>query len=114
MFGLSIKPNTSISDIANLVRFLDLILIMSVEPGKSGQKFIESSLEKIKDAKSLCNGKNIIIEVDGGVNLTNYKSIVSAGADFLVMGSAFYNEKDKSALLYKIDKHYPKPKTKKN
>jgi ribulose-phosphate 3-epimerase len=110
LFGLSIKPNTSVSDLVPFLDLIDLILIMSVEPGKSGQKFIESSLEKINDVKCLVGNRNIIIEVDGGINLDNYKKIISAGAEFLVMGSAFYNETDKSTLLYKIDKHYPKPK----
>ena len=81
---------------------------MSVEPGKSGQTFIASSIDKIKDVKALCNGKNIIIEVDGGINEDNYKDIVGAGAEFLVMGSAFYNSKNRSSLLNKIDKHYSK------
>ena len=72
LFGLSIKPNTPISDIVEFADIIDLILIMSVEPGKSGQKFIESSIEKIRDAKALANGRDIIIEVDGGINLDNF------------------------------------------
>ena len=52
--------------------------------------------------------KNIIIEVDGGINLDNYKKVIEAGAEFLVMGSAFYNSKNKSGLLNKIDSHYSK------
>ena len=56
----------------------------------------------------ICKEKWLIIEVDGGVNLDNYQDIVRAGADFLVMGSAFYKSKEKNKLLYTIDKHYPK------
>jgi ribulose-phosphate 3-epimerase len=108
LFGVSIKPNTPVTALVELIDYIDLILIMSVEPGKSGQKFIPESIQKIKDAKCLVNNKNIIIEVDGGVNLDNYKEVVKAGAEFLVMGNAFYNSKEKDNLLYKIDKHYSK------
>ena len=106
MFGLSIKPDTPVSDIVKFADVIDLILIMSVVPGKSGQRFIESSIEKIKDASALANGRDIIIEVDGGINLDNYKDVIKAGARFLVMGSAFYKEKEKSQLLKRIDSHY--------
>lgn len=108
LLGISIKPQTPATVLVELVKYLDLILVMSVEPGKSGQTFIASSIDKIKDVKALCNGKNIIIEVDGGINEDNYKDIVGAGAEFLVMGSAFYNSKNRSSLLNKIDKHYSK------
>lgn len=106
LFGISIKPNTPVSDIVKFANYVDLILIMSVEPGKSGQKYIESSTQKIKDAHCLCEGRDIIIEVDGGINLDNYKVVVEAGAEFLVMGSAFYKAEDKKKMLTKIDKHY--------
>lgn len=106
MFGLSIKPNTPVNDIVKFADMLDLILIMSVEPGKSGQQFIDSSIQKIKDAKALAAGRDVIVEVDGGVNLKNFKDVVDAGARFLVMGSAFYKENNKSLLLNKIDSHY--------
>lgn len=106
LFGVSIKPDTSVSNLIDLAEYIDLILIMSVEPGKSGQTFIESSMQKIRDAKALANNKDIIIEVDGGINLDNYKQIVKAGADFLVMGNAFYKATNKQELLNTIDKHY--------
>ncbi|MBE5735852.1 MAG: ribulose-phosphate 3-epimerase [Clostridiales bacterium] len=106
MFGVSIKPNTSVSNLIDLAEYIDLILIMSVEPGKSGQMFIDSSIQKIKDARALANNKNIIVEVDGGINLDNYKQIVEAGADFLVMGNAFYKASNRQELLNTIDKHY--------
>lgn len=108
MFGISIKPNTPVSVLVGLIDFVDLILIMSVEPGRSGQTFMESSLQKIKDAKILCGDRGIIIEVDGGINLDNFKQVVNAGAEFLVMGKAFYNAENRSELLNKIDKHYRK------
>lgn len=108
LMGLSIKPNTDISKLNKYLNYIDLILLMSVEPGKSGQKFLEGSLDRIKDLKALIDNRNIIIEVDGGINKENYKSIVSAGAEFLVMGSAFYNEKNKKLLLEVVDDHYKK------
>ena len=106
LFGISIKPATPISQLEQFVDDMDLILIMSVEPGKSGQKFIESSISKIEEAKKLCNDRDIIIEVDGGINKDNAKLIIKAGAKFLVMGSAFYKAKEKSLLLHAIDSHY--------
>lgn len=106
LFGLSVKPSTPMTALVDFIDLLDLILVMSVEPGKSGQKFIPDSVQKIKDAKSLINDRNVIIEVDGGINLENYKDVVNAGAEFLVMGSAFYNAKDKVKLLSSIDNHY--------
>ena len=108
LFGVSVKPETSISALIGIADYIDLILVMSVEPGKSGQEFMPTAIQKIKDAKVLTNNRNIIIEVDGGINLSNYQEVVSAGAEFLVMGSAFYNEKDKRRLLETIDKHYAK------
>lgn len=89
--GLSLKPSTPIEVIKNYLDKINLILIMSVEPGFSGQKFLNSSLKKIEKAKEIVEGKNIKIQVDGGINRKNYKSIIRAGADFLVIGSAFFS-----------------------
>lgn len=106
LFGIAIKPNTPVSALFDLVDYIDLILIMSVEPGKSGQKFMDIALQKIKDAVILTANKDIIIEVDGGINEDNFDSIVSCGGEFLVMGNAFYKSKDRQTLLHAIDKHY--------
>lgn len=106
MFGVAIKPNTPVSALFDLIDYIDLILIMSVEPGKSGQKFMEIALQKIKDASILVGDRNVIIEVDGGINEENCKEIINAGARFLVMGNAFYKSKEKDVLLHKVDKHY--------
>ena len=108
LLGLSIKPETAIESIAQYLDIIDLILIMSVEPGRSGQKFMPEALEKIAKAKKLTKGKDIIIEVDGGINLDNYAEVVDHGADFLVMGNAFFTAKDRAKLLAKIDKRYQK------
>ena len=106
--GISIKPNTEISAILPFIDNIDLILIMSVEPGRSGQKFMPEALDKIAKAKKLTEGKDVIIEVDGGINLDNYADVVAQGADFLVMGNAFFTAKDRAKLLAKVDKRYQK------
>jgi len=102
--GISLKPNTEISNIACYLPLIDMVLIMSVEPGKSGQKFMPMALKKIKELKRLIdkNRFKVKIEVDGGINEENAKAIVFNGADYLVMGSAFYNSKNRKKLLKKI------------
>jgi len=102
--GISIKPNTNVEEIEEYLPFVDLVLLMSVEPGKSGQKFMPETLDKIvklKDKKKK-NGLNFKIEVDGGINLDNAKSVVMAGAEMLVMGNAFYTAENKKELLNKV------------
>ncbi len=103
--GISIKPNTPVEAIFKLLPLIDLVLIMSVEPGRSGQEFIPESLDKIRTLKEIAkkNKFNIKIEVDGGINLNNMKSVIDAGANMLVMGSAFYNAKDKKKMLKAIN-----------
>lgn len=106
LFGVSLCPSTPASALVGLLDYIDLVLVMSVVPGKSGQTFIESSLDKIKDVKCLVENTDIIIEVDGGINLDNYKAVVGAGATFLVMGNAFYKSDNRAKLLQKVDAHY--------
>lgn len=87
--GLSIKPNTPINVVYPFLSELDLVLIMSVEPGFGGQNFIESSLDKIKNLRKEIddNHFNCLIEVDGGINDKTAKLVVESGADILVCGS---------------------------
>lgn len=101
LVGISLKPETDISTISHILKLFDVVLIMSVVPGKSGQKFIDSSIEKIKELKKLINDHdlNTLIEVDGGVNLENAKRVVDAGADMLVMGNALYKAKDRKEVI---------------
>lgn len=106
LMGLAINPNTPIEIISRLVSEVDLLLIMTVVPGKSGQKFIDECLQKVQVARDLIKDKDIIIEVDGGINEDNFKQVIQAGAKFLVMGSAFYKSDNQPKLLSKIDKHY--------
>ena len=99
--GLSIKPNTPVSAIENFLPFVDIVLVMSVEPGRSGQKFLNESLSKIAELSALReqNGYNFLIEVDGGINEQNAGTIVSLGADVLVVGSAMFNAPDKTKFI---------------
>ena len=94
--GVSITPATPISSLENILEYVDLVLVMSVNPGFGGQKFIESSLEKIRKLKRIReeNRYNFVIEVDGGVNLGNGRKLVKAGADILVAGSSVFAADD--------------------
>jgi ribulose-phosphate 3-epimerase len=96
--GISIKPQTSVQSIVPYLDRIDLVLIMSVEPGFGGQQLLPSVLEKIKELSDLLVKndlrKHILIEVDGGIKTSNYKAVVDAGADILVAGSAVFGESD--------------------
>ncbi len=88
--GLSIKPETPSIMLEKYLHLVDLILIMTVEPGFGGQNFISSQLKKIKEVKKIIGSKKIDIEVDGGINLTTAKDVKKAGANILVSGSAIF------------------------
>lgn len=90
--GISIKPNTPVEAIVPFLKVLDLVLVMSVEPGFGGQTFMESSIEKIKALRKIIdeNKYNCLIEVDGGINDKTSKIVIDAGADILVCGSYLF------------------------
>ena len=93
--GIALNPATPVSVLKNILPSLDMVLIMSVNPGFGGQIFIEYSIDKIQEVKNLAkklNKQNLLIEVDGGVDTHNIKSIVEAGANVLVAGSAVFRE----------------------
>lgn len=95
--GISLKPGTPLSSIEPFLDKVDLVLIMTVEPGFGGQGYLPGSSDRIKKLKSRLNEMcldRVIIEVDGGVKLNNMKEIVEAGADVLVAGSAVFGEQD--------------------
>ena len=102
--GVSLNPHTPVHLLKDIIQELDLVLIMSVNPGFGGQKFIENALEKIKELKNLIQikGSNALIEVDGGVNVNNAKALVDAGADVLVAGSAVFKAPDPTATISKL------------
>lgn len=92
--GVALNPSTSLHELDYVLDQIDMVLIMSVNPGFGGQSFIPYSLQKIKDVKKMIEerGLNIDIQVDGGVKLTNAKEILDAGANVLVAGSAVFGE----------------------
>jgi ribulose-phosphate 3-epimerase len=92
--GVSLNPSTPLSVIEHVLDRLDLILIMTVNPGFGGQSFIPAMLPKISQARSLINGRNIDIEVDGGVTADNAAAVIKAGANVLVAGSAVFKNND--------------------
>ena len=96
--GISIKPSTPLSEIEPFYDQIDLILVMSVEPGFGGQGYIEGSTERIKKIKQKlteeCLQDRVLIEVDGGIKLHNAKEVIDAGADVLVAGSAIFKTDD--------------------
>ncbi|MDR0723882.1 MAG: ribulose-phosphate 3-epimerase [Endomicrobium sp.] len=94
--GISIKPKTNISEIEELLPYLDLVLIMTVEPGFGGQFFMDNMVYKINDLKNIINNHsyNCLIEVDGGINDQTAKICTNAGADALVSGSYIFSSKD--------------------
>ena len=103
--GLALNPGTSTFLIKDLIPQLDMVLIMSVNPGFGGQKFIPYSINKIKEVKAMANelNKELLIQVDGGVDASNIKEIVDAGANVLVAGSAVFrnNEIESNIKLLK-------------
>jgi ribulose-phosphate 3-epimerase len=94
--GISICPQTPVALLEDLIADIDLILVMSVNPGFGGQRFIPHALEKVTQAKALVRraGVKCEVEVDGGVTLENARSIADAGADVLVVGSAIFDTPD--------------------
>lgn len=102
--GISIKPNTKVEEIYDLLPLIDLVLIMSVEPGRGGQTFITSSLEKIEklNKKIINDNLNVLISVDGGINNNTAINCINSGVDILVIGSALVNSKDKKQFINSI------------
>lgn len=94
MSGVALNPATPLETIKYILDDIDLVVIMTVNPGFEGQSFIESMIPKIKRAKGLIGDKNIDILVDGGITAENAKKIADAGATILVAGSAVFNKKD--------------------
>jgi ribulose-phosphate 3-epimerase len=100
--GVSINPATPVSFLESIMADVDLIVLMSVNPGFGGQRFIPSSLQKLKALREMSGTSAALIEVDGGVTPDNAATVVAAGADILVMGSAFYKPRDYVNTVNKI------------
>ncbi|MBS1729780.1 MAG: ribulose-phosphate 3-epimerase [Bacteroidetes bacterium] len=99
--SVAINPHTPVSMLQDVLGDIDMVCMMSVNPGFGGQKFIPHTLEKVKELRRIIDEKNypVIIEVDGGVTLENAPSILAAGADALVAGSSIFNTKDPLATI---------------
>ena len=93
--GIALNPATTLTSIEEILPYLDLVLIMSVEPGYGGQSFIQSSLDKISRLRKMLDNKklNAELEVDGGITVDNAPGIVKAGANVLAIGSSIFNAK---------------------
>jgi ribulose-phosphate 3-epimerase len=106
MAGISLNPSTPLSVLDHVIHVVDLILIMTVNPGFGGQAYIPFMEKKIKDTRKLIEktGRKISLEVDGGIKADNAKKVVQAGADVLVMGTEIFHSKDYKAKIREIRK----------
>jgi ribulose-phosphate 3-epimerase len=102
--GVAVNPHTPVESLADVLADIDLVCMMSVNPGFGGQKFIPQTLEKIKTLRRMIDekGLKVQIEIDGGVTLENAATIVAAGADVLVAGNTVFNSPDPKAAIAKL------------
>jgi ribulose-phosphate 3-epimerase len=104
--GVAINPATPVAALSEVLQEIDLVCMMSVNPGFGGQKFIEHTYEKLRQLRKMITDKglNVHIEVDGGVTLENASSIIAAGADALVAGNTVFSSKDPKATISQLKK----------
>ena len=100
--GAALNPGTPVGALEPVLDELDLILVMSVNPGFGGQQFIEASLDKIRRIRALLAGRGIPLEVDGGINASTAAKAVAAGADVLVAGSAIFGQPDYAEAIARL------------
>jgi len=102
--GVSLNPATPVWSLEHILSDIHLVLLMSVNPGFGGQKFIPQTLDKIRILKKFIEEKGLttLIEVDGGINIDNAKDVASAGADILVMGSAFFHSGNYKEIMKRV------------
>lgn len=102
--GAVINPDTPVSSIKDVIEECDMLLLMSVFPGFGGQKFIESVLPKIKEARALIEstGKDIDLEIDGGINKENISIVKNAGANVIVAGNTIFKEVDRAKIIKEL------------
>jgi ribulose-phosphate 3-epimerase len=102
--GVTLNPHTPVSLLEDIIQNLDMVLLMSVNPGYGGQKFITHTLEKTKTLKEMINRKGLdtLIEIDGGVNLQTGKQLIDAGADVLVAGSFVFKAQDPIQTIHEL------------
>ena len=102
--GISIKPNTDVSEILDLLEIVHVVLVMTVEPGKGGQKLVESTLDKVRFLREYIKNNDLdcIIEADGGIKLNNVESVKNAGAEIIVSGTEIINSENYSETIKKM------------
>ena len=102
--GVTLNPATPVSVLSDIIADLDMVLLMSVNPGFGGQKFIPNTLNKVRKLRQMIEetGSNALIEVDGGVNLETGKQLVDAGVDVLVAGNAIFKAPDMIDMIHKM------------
>jgi ribulose-phosphate 3-epimerase len=102
--SLGIKPNTSIDDYSQYVDLVDMYLIMTVEPGFGGQKFMENMMDKVRKTRKIIGDRPIWLQVDGGISMNTIEIALEAGADTFVVGSAVFNATDPAQMVVDIRK----------
>ena len=102
--GVTLNPSTPVSMLVDIIRDVDMVLLMTVNPGFGGQKFIEHSIEKVRELRRLIEstGSKALIEGDGGVNMETGRRLVEAGADVLVAGSTVFKAPDQAAMIREL------------
>lgn len=104
--GVAINPHTTVHHLQDIIADIDLVCVMSVNPGFGGQKFIENTYDKVKQLRQLIGQKNskALIEIDGGVDLNNYKHLLECGANVLVAGNTVFGSKDPAQTIELLKK----------
>ncbi len=102
--GVAVNPSTPLAQIAKVLDQVDLLLIMSVNPGFGGQAFIENSVQKVEQVANLRQGRKFLIEIDGGINPTHLTRLRKVGVDVFVAGSAIFGQKDRKKAIREFRK----------
>lgn len=102
--GVTLNPSTPVAMLVDMIRDVDMVLLMAVNPGFGGQQFIEHTIDKVRELRQLIDstGSHALIEVDGGVNLETGSRLVEAGADVLVAGNAVFKAEDREAMIREL------------
>jgi ribulose-phosphate 3-epimerase len=102
--SLGIKPNTQIEQYADVIDLVDMFLIMTVEPGFGGQKFMDNMMEKVRTTRTIIGDRPIWLQVDGGISMQTIEIALEAGADTFVVGSAVFNAPDPAQMVVDLRK----------
>jgi len=107
--GVALNPHNPVILLKNILPYIDMVLIMTVNPGYGGQTFIEESWNKIAEMRKMIDnsGYNVLIQVDGGVDLTNAAKLVETGVDVLVVGNTVFSSDDPAGTIYKLKNFQP-------